>query len=367
MAGLAKVEVPGIENIDVTKFVPGHMAYRASMPRLLREVGWAVTSDEFEEIEDPDPDNHEKRQRELINEIEEARKNLQDKPSKKFFGLFKSRKGMKKKEWETYEESSRAGSARADSADGASENNGSVVFDVDAITREVAGLAAQGLEVKELKSTLPPMKIDLRRPAIPTNGHAAEASDSRRRTSASGTSTPAGTAPKSQPSHTPDHYDYDEYEDYHTPGKEEVTMSFGSPSINRHSAPQTFDPPLSNSNSRVGSNSYDDYRGSSAHPSVSLDMGPERRFGSSLYDNPIERSPSTPPTLGSATRVPSHGKDKERETSMSRAGTPLRSVTPVNSTIPPPKNHDPPPGKNIWADDDEEDFGQEKEMEMTFE
>ena len=82
VAGLAPVLVSGVENINVTDLVPGHMAYRAAMPRLLREVGWIVESDEFTEIEDPDPENHEKRQRELINEIEEARKELEKKPEK---------------------------------------------------------------------------------------------------------------------------------------------------------------------------------------------------------------------------------------------------------------------------------------------
>ncbi len=54
VAGLAPVEeIPGLENIDVTALVPGHMAYRAAMPRLLREVGWSVDGDEFAEIEDP--------------------------------------------------------------------------------------------------------------------------------------------------------------------------------------------------------------------------------------------------------------------------------------------------------------------------
>lgn len=53
VAGLAPVDIPGVENIDVTEFVNGHMAYRTAMPRLLREVGWEVTSDEFSEIEDP--------------------------------------------------------------------------------------------------------------------------------------------------------------------------------------------------------------------------------------------------------------------------------------------------------------------------
>ena len=53
VAGLAPVDVPGVENIDVTKHVNGHMAYRTAMPVLLREVGWEVLSDEFTEIEDP--------------------------------------------------------------------------------------------------------------------------------------------------------------------------------------------------------------------------------------------------------------------------------------------------------------------------
>lgn len=53
IAGLAPVDIPGVENIDVTQHVNGHMAYRSAMPVLLREVGWEVTSDEFTEIEDP--------------------------------------------------------------------------------------------------------------------------------------------------------------------------------------------------------------------------------------------------------------------------------------------------------------------------
>jgi hypothetical protein len=83
VAGLAPVEVPGIENIDVTHLVNGHMAYRAEMPRLMREVGWEVESDEFAELEDPDPDNHRERQRELIREINEARKEAEQIPEKK--------------------------------------------------------------------------------------------------------------------------------------------------------------------------------------------------------------------------------------------------------------------------------------------
>jgi len=162
VAGLAPVELPGIENVNVTEFVPGHMSYRKAMPRLLRESGWAVESDEFTEIEDPDPDNHEKRQRQLINEIEEARKQLQQKPEKKRFAFF-NRKKLAKKEWETYDDRTKEG----DSGKNGEDSNGNVLFDIEAIRREVANIAAEGIEVKELESTLPPMKLDLKSCELP--------------------------------------------------------------------------------------------------------------------------------------------------------------------------------------------------------
>jgi len=158
VAGLAPVELPGIENVNVTELVPGHMSYRKTMPRLLREVGWAVESDEFTEIEDPDPDNHEKRQRELINEIEEARKQLEQKPEKKRFLFFNRKKLAEKKEWETYNDRTKEG----DVGKNGDDSSANVLFDIEAIQREVANIAAEGIEVKELESTLPPMKLDLK-------------------------------------------------------------------------------------------------------------------------------------------------------------------------------------------------------------
>ncbi|KAF2099526.1 DUF726-domain-containing protein, partial [Rhizodiscina lignyota] len=163
VAGLTPVEVPGIENFNVTEFVPGHMQYRAAMPRLLREVGWSVESDEFTEIEDPDPDNHEKRQRELINEIEEARKELEKKPEKRRFGIFRTKKATGKKEWETYDERTKAALGNKD--DVSKDEEGGVLFDIDAIRTEIAELAAEGIEVKQLESTLPPMKLDMSAPS----------------------------------------------------------------------------------------------------------------------------------------------------------------------------------------------------------
>lgn len=165
VAGLAPVEnVPGLENIDVTDIVPGHMAYRTAMPKLLREVGWLVESDDFAEIEDPDPENHQERQRELINEIEEARKTLErEQKGKTRFSIFGKKKKTEKKEWEMYQESKEgeAGPSSHRSQDSKDKDYGGVLFDIDAIRAEVA---SEQMEVKELKSTLPPMKLDINSP-----------------------------------------------------------------------------------------------------------------------------------------------------------------------------------------------------------
>ncbi|KAJ1928926.1 hypothetical protein IWQ60_001615 [Tieghemiomyces parasiticus] len=55
VAGLMPVEgVSSIENIDISDTLDGHMSYRTYMPRLLKLVGFEVTSDEFL---DPDADD----------------------------------------------------------------------------------------------------------------------------------------------------------------------------------------------------------------------------------------------------------------------------------------------------------------------
>ncbi|OQV10482.1 hypothetical protein CLAIMM_14472 [Cladophialophora immunda] len=155
---LAPVEgIPGVENINVSTWVKGHMAYRAAMPRLLREVGWEVESDEFTEIEDPDPENHAQRQRELILEIDEARKKAEEKPDKKRFGIFKRGKLAEKKGWERYNSNDPNHKRNASNTlEPGGNGDANVLFDVDAIRRELAG---EMIEVRELDSTLPPMQI----------------------------------------------------------------------------------------------------------------------------------------------------------------------------------------------------------------
>ena len=73
VAGLSPLDnVHGVENIDCTDLVEGHMAYRKAIPKIMKTIGWEVLSEEFAEIEEPDPEQGE-RQRQLINEFDEAR------------------------------------------------------------------------------------------------------------------------------------------------------------------------------------------------------------------------------------------------------------------------------------------------------
>lgn len=324
VAGLAPVEIPGIENYDVTKLVPGHMAYRKAMPRLLREVGWMVDSDDFAEIEDPDPENHEVRQRELINEIEEARRALEKKPEKKGIkALFtRNKKNAERKAWEVYEEQSKAesssdGAAAAAAARGSSEINGagSVLFDVDAIRAEVADLATQGIEVKEIKSTLPPMKLNLdNKQTLDANG---------------GLTSPRSTSLRQTKSYS---------------GLTDSRPGSSSSGGNRSASSGWGGGAAS---ARTGYNDYD--YDENDQISMTFDSGPDR-------PSPVLK------TNGSI-----HGPSP-------LASPPLPTLDSLHSQRPPlTSSHTMPithvnPEHNAWADEVEDDeFGKEKEMSMTFE
>lgn len=314
VAGLAPVEVPGIENINVTELVPGHMAYRAAMPKLLREVGWMVESDEFTEIEDPDPENHEKRQRELINEIEEARKELEKKNQEQKKGGFSfwRRKKAQKKEWEVYDEKSQTIVNKEDDPAKIAENP--VIFDIDAIKAEVAALSsAEEIEVKEIKSTLPPMKIDISQTSPNPYASLRETKSYNDSLAAPpphhGSTTPtlsprANSTPSAHsPAQKHSFEEYDEFDD--APG---MTMTFDS----------SFNEPL---------------------PPASKSPLP------SYQSPPKEPSWDPPSSLKETSERP-----------------PLRP-----SVTEPAPNVNLTPGYNAWADEFEDEFGKGGEMKMTFE
>jgi hypothetical protein len=138
VAGLAPMELPGIENFDNTEIVEGHMGYRRSIPKLLNMVGFEVLSEEFTEIEDPDPDKERERQNELKQELSEARKQMEEEATKeeakqvagkkKLFSWFRPKK---KEWWERTEGGSEMGEAEIN------DQQGDIMFDVDAIKKEV--------------------------------------------------------------------------------------------------------------------------------------------------------------------------------------------------------------------------------------
>ncbi|GAD97158.1 DUF726 domain protein [Paecilomyces variotii No. 5] len=232
IAGLAPVQgVPGLENIDVTNLVNGHMAYRAAMPRILREVGWEVISDEFAEIEDPDPENHAERQRELIREIDEARREAEQKPEKKRFGFFKRGKLAEKKAWETYDPNKSETGSR-DSIDSSSTRAGSVLFDIDAIRAELAG---EQIEVKQLESTLPPMKVELDTSSKPSSPATAERPASMRHSKSADASLPVPKTPTSPDKKSP-------HDLYSHPEDDEVHMTFDT-AYNGHDQHSPFSKP----------------------------------------------------------------------------------------------------------------------------
>ena len=294
------------------------MQYRASMPKLLKEVGWTVMSDEFAEIEDPDPENHERRQRELINEIEEARKHLEEEPEEKRnkFAFWKrTKKAPQKKAWETYDDRLKEPIDGNKPESGPNGHNGGVLFDVDAIRREVAEISAEGIEVKQLESTLPPMKL-----SMAESSQASAPSDSLRKTKSYNDSVPAaartdGSLDLEPPDtghrpHNPFTYDYNEIEYGYRrsgDGDDGVTMSFDTPS----SKPST-----GQHNHAPSSESSTTQNGWAAPASAPAQIEQRPPFNHS-YTMPAAKAPANP-------------------------------------------------DQNVWADEEDENFGKEAEMTMTF-
>ncbi|KAG5805286.1 hypothetical protein H9Q74_012629 [Fusarium xylarioides] len=314
VAGLAPVEdCPFVENMDVTDLVNGHMDYRQKMPVLLIRCGWSVESEEFAEIEDPDPDNHNERQRELINEIEEARKNLEKEGKAKKsgrFSFFGRRKNAEKQDWEIYEDSKNKGEGKEKAKEGEqADNNTGVLFDIDAIRAEIAKDARdhytspEDLQVKEIKSTLPPMKLDVS--SLPASPSAvANGSRAGSRTDLAGARDSHDTRVSQERSHS-------------------YTPSYaGQASPPRYSSPY---------GGGFGSGHGDAY-GSGRHDEEDIQM----TFNTSFDDHP--RSTTVAPTETAATRP----------------------QVKTAQTLPTMTLHEP------WGDSDDDDFGKEKEISMTF-
>jgi hypothetical protein len=335
VAGLAAIEdIPGVENLDVSEFVVGHMDYRTAMPRLLRECGWLVESDEFTEIEDPDPDNYQERQRELITEIEEARREL-EKEGKGTkggaFGFFKRKKAPQKQEWEVYEDSSKGGKpGKTEDKEG---NNHGVLFDVDAIRAEIAkesqnnkkdaDLDEELLQVREIKSTLPPIKLELNPSSTPPR-------QSLRETK----SADAIPLRSSNDSKSPPYEPRSSHDPASLP--RERTPTFPASKAEGNRSPYYA--------YGFGSDQHDGLDGGDDEVQMTFDTG---------FDDEPKPSPSPFAAAGGAV-------DGSGGVSVLSGLPSARPEIRTAQTVPNITLADP------WADEDEEEFGKEKEIQMTF-
>ena len=75
--GISPIEgIEGIENFNCTELVQGHMAYRKNMPKLLKQMGLSVVSEEFVDIEEAVDPEEVQRQRKMIHDLDEAHKKM---------------------------------------------------------------------------------------------------------------------------------------------------------------------------------------------------------------------------------------------------------------------------------------------------
>ncbi|CAH2353101.1 probable lipase Mil1p [[Candida] railenensis] len=165
VAGLQEItNVQGIENVDCTDLVEGHMSYRKAIPKILKKLDWEVLDEEFAEIEEPDPEQGEKT-RKLIHEFDEARAKMLEeqqngtaqKEKKNWKNWFK--KGKKKEWWEVYGESEEAKAKNSEEQQNRDEGHNPggdgeyeeynveedrsamPIFDLDALQQEVNDIA----------------------------------------------------------------------------------------------------------------------------------------------------------------------------------------------------------------------------------
>ncbi|KAK6465226.1 hypothetical protein DFJ63DRAFT_332658 [Scheffersomyces coipomensis] len=177
VAGLSPItSVNNIENIDCTNLVEGHMSYRKAIPKILKLMDWEVLSEEFAEIEEPDPEQSE-RARKLVSEFDEARAKMkeemnseaQPKGWKKWF------KPKNRDWWETVgkAEAEKEGNSNKSSIDEYEVEEGDTtmssdvvpVFDLQALQNEINDIGKlAGEDEKELekaRTELEPPKPEL--------------------------------------------------------------------------------------------------------------------------------------------------------------------------------------------------------------
>ncbi|KAL5630751.1 hypothetical protein BROUX41_000623 [Berkeleyomyces rouxiae] len=359
VAGLTEItDVPGVDNFDCTDYVSGHMQYRTAMPRLLRENGWLVESDDFTEIEDPDPENHQERQRELINEIEEARRELEregkQEQAKSGFSFWKRKKQLERAEWEVYEDKAKradntgTGTPATGTASPDPNRNSGVLFDVEAIRAELAQdkndiskPGAGGVKIVDIRP--PPASIG-RNDSL----HAPHGSVDMSNTYSPARS-PSGTLAFPSPSPSPG-----------LSAPYESTPAYVSPSVKKD--PYGFEPYQEDEIEMTFDTSFTE-PAPPPPPLPEKDPSYEARKspGLTLPIAGLDGTASGFTSPGFAPS-PSPAADKQLQTDWAPASTSTTTVA-AGATIPTISLADP------WAnydDDDDAEFGKEQEISMTF-
>ncbi|KAG5416823.1 hypothetical protein I9W82_005553 [Candida metapsilosis] len=152
VAGLSPLEsVSGIENIDCTEFVEGHMSYRKAIPKILKTINWEVLSDDFAEIEEPDPEQGE-RQRQLLGEFDEARAKMEEQKESHTEpkGWRKWFKPKKKDWWDIYGQPGADKEAKDETKEEYNVEE-PPVFDIEALAHEVSDIEAAAKSKQETK------------------------------------------------------------------------------------------------------------------------------------------------------------------------------------------------------------------------
>lgn len=158
VAGLSPIdEIYGIENVDCTDLVEGHMAYRKVIPKILKMIEWEILSEEFAEIEEPDAGEGE-RTRKLLSEFEEARMKMARENTEVKKKTWKDWFRPKQKDWwDMYDGKGEEGESKKEdpSNDPMEEYDETAlapgpIFDVNALMEEVEGIEKLGDEDLEV-------------------------------------------------------------------------------------------------------------------------------------------------------------------------------------------------------------------------
>lgn len=309
VAGLRPVEgIESVENMDFTGDVQGHMGYRSSIPKLMQKVGYEITSDVFQEIEDPDPDKTREKARELLDDIEEARKSeTKQKNKKSFFGFGRSENLVTPEALPT------------------THTSNPIAYDEHIDVKEPVAISVAAPNESEVDST-PITKFD-------TNKIRSEAHKS---TTPTLVPTPETRPPGLSVSSTP----------LRSHSMEDISMTFEVPELSPrsiatpHSRPST---PLSVSTLRISNIQDEDPSGYVPRPSLhhaNTTTGTFPRKSSSSFRS-----------------ITSNASRSAVESVMGPTSSPL--APPVVSPVHMNKQHN-------TKDDDPEDFSQEGEITMSF-